>query len=415
RSFLVDDSSIVMTSYLLNALAYDTEYFWRVEAINEIGVSGFTAEWNFRTVISPPAAPSLLSPANDMEDQPINLEVVWSASNGATSYHVQVAIDSLFGSLVVNDSLLTDTSYSVSTLDNLTEYYWRVRARNLGGYSPLSGVFHFTTIIAPPGTPVLAQPVNGAGNLPTSLLLTWQQSSLVSSYHLQLSPDSLFSTILVNDSTLVDTLRNLDSLELGTTYYWRVRGENMAGISGWSETRSFATTMQVTRQYPVSEGWNLVAVPLSVADFRAQTLYPDAASNAFAFDPVGGYVARDTMKNGEGYWLKFKTDIQVELVGDIRLVDTVAVVGGWNLIGGLSEPVEVNDLGRIPPSLVTSDFFAYNGGGYASADTLLPSIGYWVKADQNGYLILNFSPATASKASLNVTKNKQDVPKVRKR
>ena len=58
---------------------------------------------------------------------------------------MQVATDSLFASLVINDSTLTTTHKLVSALLNKTKYYWRTSAKNIGGTSSYSAIFNFTT------------------------------------------------------------------------------------------------------------------------------------------------------------------------------------------------------------------------------------------------------------------------------
>jgi hypothetical protein len=61
------------------------------------------------------------------------------------------------------------------------------------------------------------------------------------SYHVQLSTNPNFSTILLQDSTLIDTTYQLDSLNFGSTYYWRVRGRGEGTVGPWSETWQFMT------------------------------------------------------------------------------------------------------------------------------------------------------------------------------
>jgi len=75
------------------------------------------------------------------------LTLVWHESEGATSYGLQVAVDSLFtdANLVVNKIDLADTLQEVSELSEGMTYYWRAHASNEYGTSDWSEVWHFRT------------------------------------------------------------------------------------------------------------------------------------------------------------------------------------------------------------------------------------------------------------------------------
>jgi endonuclease I len=140
-------------------------------------------------------------------------------------------------------------------------------------------------------------------------------------------------------------------------------------------------------QYAVNEGWNVTSLPLTVSDPRKTVVFPSATSFAFAFDQTAGYVIRDTLRNGEGYWLKFFPAQNVNISGTVRTQDSITVRSGWNLVGVISNPIVASSIIQIPPGIVVSSYFGYSGG-YVAADTLQPSKGYWVKVSQNGKLIL---------------------------
>ncbi len=94
---------------------------------------------------------------------------------------------------------------------------------------------------SPPAVPLLSSPVDGSTNQPLTISLFWNASSGATSYHLQVSSSSTFSTLLVNDSTLTTMSRQVTSLANSTTYYWRVSAKNNYGTSGYSTTWSFLT------------------------------------------------------------------------------------------------------------------------------------------------------------------------------
>ena len=82
-----------------------------------------------------PPPPVLLSPSNNSIGLPLTDTLRWNTSTGAASYRLQVATDSNFTAILLNDSTLTATSRILSGLTPLTWYYWRVNAKNQGGTS----------------------------------------------------------------------------------------------------------------------------------------------------------------------------------------------------------------------------------------------------------------------------------------
>jgi uncharacterized lipoprotein YddW (UPF0748 family) len=96
--------------------------------------------------------------------------------------------------------------------------------------------------LVPSVTPVLFAPVHQAVNQRDTIILKWLFSAGTGNYHLQVSTDPNFSSnLIVNSTTLVDTFFVLTNLSGQTTYYWRMRSENGAGISDFSPANSFTT------------------------------------------------------------------------------------------------------------------------------------------------------------------------------
>lgn len=249
--------------------------------------------------------------------------------------------------------------------------------------------YPLTGLVRPaPLAPVLAGPDNGATGVPLTPRLTWHPSIGTQRYRLQVSPDSGFTIPAFDDSTLTDTSRVLPALPAGSLFFWRVRGKNTGGSSPWSEIHRFTTMVLMTNRYPVQNAWNLVALPLTVADPRKVSLFPSAVSEAYTFSVTSGYVRRDTILNGIGYWLKFPGPDSVVLTGYERLSDSVGVTAGWNLVGSITAPVLVSSIRQTPPGVLTSPFYRYSSG-YASVDTLWPAQGYWVKASGSGSVLIN--------------------------
>ncbi len=130
--------------------------------------------------------------------------------------------------------------------------------------------------------------------------------------------------------------------------------------------------------------WNLLSVPLNVPDKSVTTLFPSANSSAFAYS--GGYVNVDSFELGSGYWLKFDTAQSIQLSGTTALLDTFNVNAKWNLVGSISDVIDVSKVKSIPTGIITSSFYGFNGS-YNSVSTIEPGKAYWVKVSQSGKLI----------------------------
>lgn len=94
-----------------------------------------------------PEVPQLKLPHNGANNQPVdNLWLEWFPSEGATSYHFQIATNTNFNNPGLDVSGYTPTGAWIDGLSFGTTYYWRVRAYNANGYSAWSSTRSFSTI-----------------------------------------------------------------------------------------------------------------------------------------------------------------------------------------------------------------------------------------------------------------------------
>lgn len=141
------------------------------------------------------------------------------------------------------------------------------------------------------------------------------------------------------------------------------------------------------RKLQVSKGWNLVSNPYFTDLKLKNDFFANASSNAYRYIPDQGYQKQDTIFNGYGYWIKFPENEVINFYGAERLIDSIYVKKGWNIIGSISQPVSVNSIRTYPDGLIGSNFF-YFENGYRTTDTIRPTLGYWVKVKDDGYIIL---------------------------
>lgn len=94
----------------------------------------------------------------------------------------------------------------------------------------------------PPNAPVLYSPADEAVQVSDKSNLIWHSQDYTASYRLQVSAISDFSTLLLNESDLTDTLFSVSIFETSTTYYWRVCGINEADQGEYSQVWRFTTS-----------------------------------------------------------------------------------------------------------------------------------------------------------------------------
>ncbi len=237
-----------------------------------------------------------------------------------------------------------------------------------------------------PEIPLLLSPPDNETNLAPFTFLTWESTGGASTFHVQVGLDSLWSILLVDDSSVTGESYVAGPLTNSTVFYWRIRGRNILASSAWSETRRFTTAAFVTNAYPVDSGWNMVSLPLAVFDSRQSSVYPDAVSNAYRFIPTAGYVVEDSLYGGRGYWLKFGSSQLVDITGKVIESDTIPIAAGWNMIGSVSHSIDTGSVVQIPSGILQSVYYGYNGSYFVS-DSIHPARSYWVKASSNGVLI----------------------------
>lgn len=140
-------------------------------------------------------------------------------------------------------------------------------------------------------------------------------------------------------------------------------------------------------QKTISDGWNLIGLPLKVENGYYRSLFPNAMEGTL-YDFNGTYQSQDTLEDGKGYWLKFPSSESVQVLGTPIVSDTIVLQSGWNMISGASCNIplsEVYDPGNI---IIPGTLYGFNGT-YYTTDSIKQGNGYWIKANSPGLIIVS--------------------------
>ncbi|MHC1738937.1 MAG: T9SS type A sorting domain-containing protein [Ignavibacteriaceae bacterium] len=275
-----NDSTITDTSKtLISALQNNKEYFWKVNAKNGSGTSGYSEVRNFTTIAVIGWANLQWPPAVNINqgDTVTVYARIWA--EGITNVSgAGPGIQGWIGYNSTNNNPAGWTNWipAVFNIDagNNDEYMANIGATlpvgmyyyasrfqlnsgeyKYGGYNVGGGGFWDSTnnvsgvlIIATglPAAPVLAAPFNNSYDQPVVMQFKWNRVTTAVTYRLQVATDQNFSSIVYNDSTITDSTDTLSSgLLNNTTYYWKVSAKNPGGTGPSSEIWNFRTAPEV--------------------------------------------------------------------------------------------------------------------------------------------------------------------------
>ena len=91
-----------------------------------------------------------------------------------------------------------------------------------------------------PPTPTLISPIEAESVAPDAAVFIWTRSLGAQTYHLQIDTASDFSSPVIDNANVGDSIHVVTTLADLSAYFWRVRASNIIGISEWSSVRSLS-------------------------------------------------------------------------------------------------------------------------------------------------------------------------------
>jgi hypothetical protein len=224
-------------------------YYWRVEAIDGVGnTAGWTGPFSFTIDTTPPSKPSQC-PVSGVKINDTTPTFAWSdvSDPSGVSYSLQVDNDADFSSPIISKEGLTDSTYTLTEGEALSEgiYYWRVEAIDgVGNTAGWTGPFSFIIDTTAPPKPLLQSPADGAKISDTTPTFDWSDVSDLSgvTYSLQIDNEADFSSPITSigiEGSIGSTHTLFEAISDGS-YYWRVEAiDEVGNTAGWTGPFSF--------------------------------------------------------------------------------------------------------------------------------------------------------------------------------
>ncbi len=291
---------------------------------------------------------------------------------------------------------------NLTGLNPNTTYYYRAVAQNSSG-TQRGTIVSFLTL---PTTVTLSTPSDGAVNQLLTLKLTWKQYTGATKYHLQLSTDQGFNSLIIDNSAITNVSTEIGPLTFETTYYWHVSAINDVGESRYSAASKFKTipvppttiAMNKTYTYPqkqnvsdyTKEDFKIIGLPGSSNQDITKFLQGSEKSDWEAYWDDGGTDNYDIKYNGssnfiltagKAFWVISKNNINVNATIQAAAMNTnyeveIPLHSGWNLI---TNPYAASiPWARVDSANgITTVIHQYNGGSYSQSSSFDPYIGYY--------------------------------------
>jgi hypothetical protein len=221
----------------------DGVYYWRVRAIDSVGVEGAWSLARYFTLDTVnPLPPVLNLPVNNAPLIRATPAFIWLAAVGANAYQFQYDEATDFSDPAYTSGVLSVLTHTPSPAMGLGTWYWRVKSRDAAGnWSDWSG-YRTITILPPiPAAPILTTPGANSFTNDNTPDFNWNPVTGAAKYEIQIDNLPTFAVpieMTAND-VVTNTYTALTSLTDGLKY-WRVRAYNTVNEPGtWSLVRFF--------------------------------------------------------------------------------------------------------------------------------------------------------------------------------
>jgi hypothetical protein len=394
-----------------------------------------------------PHAPDLVFPVNAATNQSTSPILTWRRTN-ASLYRLQLSTDSTFvAGAIVYDSMMIDTSVTISNLANVTKYYWRVSGRNGGRESRWSTKSSFATLSEVvenidqsqngidngvwcetylvrwqefrPTVPLLSKidlliyRIGNSGNLIISLTdslgvtlktIVIPQTEMISGINwltvvldttVVLIPEKKYRINLVAQS-------NRQDVSNGVAWYGLLNSSYTRGMSSLSSVPSAANFDFGFRTYYTVNNNKYALTSTSthglITKLPDQALYDHASTVQLTASPSIGY----EFAGWTGSVTGMTNPLTIVMDGSkiisanflrVPISIDIPMIAGWNIVSLPVLSADVHPSSLFP--FATTPAYTFSDG-YVQCDSLAVGVGYWLKYPAVGSSHTNGQPIDAA-------------------
>lgn len=260
-SFSNPQSSVaVYSAWQSSLLFFNTEYSWRVRAID---AASDTSAWSSVRTFTVVSKPTLSTPYDSSVVVPVSPAMKWLSMSGVIGYQAQFDSVNTFDSPFLKSEFFIGTVV-MRTQDNYfgDQYFWRVRGINNSDTSDWSEIRNFYTR----DTIAIVSPSNGLTNVHPVDSIKIKSIFGATGYQFAFDDDAGFSSPYYFDwdSTAFhvisgDTIARgaMDTIPFGAQY-WKVRLYNNVDTCLWSSVRTITTVSKVNMLTPADADTNVL-------------------------------------------------------------------------------------------------------------------------------------------------------------
>lgn len=285
------------TQHTLSRLQLGTSYRFKVRTRSQSGVGPYSNTVTVNVPAAPPIAPTNLSIANLW---PRTLDLCWTDnSNNESQFRIAMSTDGVnFNNIGVNAP--NDRCFRVHDLLPNRQYWFKVRAANLAGFSGYTATINVVTPDELPNSPTNLR-LGDAD--PCSLLVRWDDNAQnENAYRVAISRDGVNFDNVSGNLPANTTAFRIRDLCPQTNYWVRVRAANDAGFSDFSNILVATTTPLRTPTGLVARRDTNTGAPDVVIEWDAPQGCHDAVRLARSTNPnnpnswnnIGGDLAAGT-------------------------------------------------------------------------------------------------------------------------
>ena len=224
------------------------------------------------TLFVDPGPAELIAPGSESEVE-TSVELDWDEVLGSPRYDVVVASDPDLTHVVYKENLPQTHAEFVAPVAGRT-YYWRVQSNACYIAPHWSETRTLTVGHTGPLAATLTHPAADEKIEPSDTF-TWTAASEAATYTMEISSRPDFAEVLVGGTNLTSTNMDVEGLERGQTYYWRVAGLDASGRYTYTAPVAFSVVELLS------------AVSLTFPDDGSVGIAPYANLQWLLFDGAG--------------------------------------------------------------------------------------------------------------------------------